>query len=373
MISCLIVFLFKQKLIARTSDVTRGTVQKSVVVLSRLPLYGLIQAKLEMITHAYFRELDFSKVSLLEETYHNLNSQLNYRLLKSSELYVGLSPRELVINFRHKILLLFKLLLLERKVLFYKSPVRDLCVSILSLCSLMPGMIENGLNHCSVSVHPKTNRQFSSEIELSPGFENEDEFFVLTPTHNSSGNTLDKDINNISDNNVFPERMNNELETDAKETIDSCDYIKDDSDDDLLKEIDEVLSEKSSNNSSNKSSPVKEKSQSIFYDKPEPMPERIDKIDDSLRDQMETPPILKLPLDQCGFPLEIFSCGAYCQPYLSLTYLDVLTDVRVRSCLVGATNFLFKQKKDIFDVIVEVNKSKSNSYLFTFDGFYLFF
>jgi hypothetical protein len=167
--------------------------------------------------------------------------------------------------------------------------------------------------------------------------------------------------------------MNNELETDAKETIDSCDYIKDDSDDDLLKEIDEVLSEKSSNNSSNKSSPVKEKSQSIFYDKPEPMPERIDKIDDSLRDQMETPPILKLPLDQCGFPLEIFSCGAYCQPYLSLTYLDVFTDVRVRSCLVGATNFLFKQKKDIFDVIVEVNKSKSNSYLFTFDGFYLFF
>ena len=145
-----------------------------------------------MITHAYFRELDFSKVSLLEETYHNLNSQLHNGLLKSYELYVGLSPRQLVINFSHKILLLFKLLLLERKVLFYKTPVRDLCVTILSLCSLIPGMIEKGLNHCSVSVHPKHNRQFSSEIELSPGLDNE-EFFVLTTAHDCSDDKVIED------------------------------------------------------------------------------------------------------------------------------------------------------------------------------------
>ena len=129
---------------------------------------------------------------------------------------------------------------------------------------------------------------------------------------------------------------------------------KDDSDDDLLKEIDEVLSERSSTNSSNKSSPEKETSNSTFYLKPEPKPERMDRMNDNIRDNMETPPILKLGLDECGFPLEVFNCGSYCLPYLSLTYLDVLTDVRVRSCCVGATNFLFKQKKDIFDVIVEV-------------------
>lgn len=320
------------ELIAKTSDITRGTVQKSVVVLSRLPLYGLIQAKLEMITHAYFRELDFSKVSLLEETFHNLNSQLHYGLIKSSELYVGLSPKQLVINFSHKILLLFKLLLLERKILFYKTPVRDLCIAILSLCSLIPGMIEKGLNHSSVSVHPKHNRQFSSEIELSPGLDT-DEFFVLTTDHDRSDNSVNEMDDKLSfDNN-------------------------DDSDDDLLKEIDEVLSERSSV-SSNKTSPVKESSNSIFYDKPEPKPERIDKIEDNVRDSMETPPILKLGLDECGFPLEVFNCGSYCLPYLSLTYLDVLTDVRVRSCCVGATNFLFKQKKDIFDVIVEIDSGK---------------
>ena len=45
------------------------------------PLYGLIEAKLELITHAYFKELDFSQVALLEETYNNLNASLTSSLL----------------------------------------------------------------------------------------------------------------------------------------------------------------------------------------------------------------------------------------------------------------------------------------------------
>ncbi|WAQ94104.1 AVL9-like protein, partial [Mya arenaria] len=65
----------------KTDDITRSTVQKSVCVLSNLPLYGLIEAKLELITHAYFQELDFSQVSLLEETYNNLNASLTESLL----------------------------------------------------------------------------------------------------------------------------------------------------------------------------------------------------------------------------------------------------------------------------------------------------
>ena len=35
--------MFKVKI--KTDDITRGTVQKSVCVLSRLPLYGQIQVK----------------------------------------------------------------------------------------------------------------------------------------------------------------------------------------------------------------------------------------------------------------------------------------------------------------------------------------
>lgn len=61
----------------------------------------------------------------------------------------GLSARDFIIQFRHKALLLFKLLLLERKVVFYQSPVQPLCAAILTLLSLHPGMIESGLQRAA--------------------------------------------------------------------------------------------------------------------------------------------------------------------------------------------------------------------------------
>lgn len=49
--------------------------------------------------------------------------------------------------------------------------------------------------------------------------------------------------------------------------------------------------------------------------------------------------------------------GYLCLPYLSLPYLDLLGDVNVRGYIVGATNVLFKQKKQLIDVLVEVSSS----------------
>jgi len=53
------------------------------------PVYGLIQAKLEMITHAYFEGRDFSQVTLLEDTYKTLNHSLNESLLNNSQVLFG--------------------------------------------------------------------------------------------------------------------------------------------------------------------------------------------------------------------------------------------------------------------------------------------
>jgi hypothetical protein len=81
-----------QKLKNRTADITRGTVQKSVCVLSRLPLYGHIQVKMALITHAYFDEGDFSKVQLLHDTYRHLNSclaEVDFSQSATPQLYVG--------------------------------------------------------------------------------------------------------------------------------------------------------------------------------------------------------------------------------------------------------------------------------------------
>ncbi|GFS16689.1 late secretory pathway protein AVL9 homolog [Elysia marginata] len=134
-----------QDLINKTADVTRSTVQKSVCVLSKLPLFGLIKAKLELITHAYFDERDFSQVALLEQTYKNLNASLTQILLQGTQVFLGLPVRDLVILYKHKIIVLFKLLLLERRVLFFGSPVERLSQTLLSIVSLFPGMLENGL------------------------------------------------------------------------------------------------------------------------------------------------------------------------------------------------------------------------------------
>ena len=47
--------------------------------------------------------------------------------------------------------------------------------------------------------------------------------------------------------------------------------------------------------------------------------------------------------------------GSVCHPYLSLSYYDILEDVNIRSFVIGASNVLFKQKKQNIDVLVEVN------------------
>uniref|UniRef100_A0A8C6STU2 AVL9 homolog (S. cerevisiase) n=1 Tax=Neogobius melanostomus TaxID=47308 RepID=A0A8C6STU2_9GOBI len=73
----------------RQADVTRETVQKSVCVLSRVPLYGLLQAKLQLITHAYFEEKDFSQISILKELYEHMNGSLRGSSVEGSQVYLG--------------------------------------------------------------------------------------------------------------------------------------------------------------------------------------------------------------------------------------------------------------------------------------------
>ena len=155
-----------EKLVNKTEDITRGTVQKSVCVLSRLPLYGQIQVKMSLITQAYFEEGDFSNVELIEETFTNLNSCLSDDLLHTQQLYVGLSARDFIMHFKQRSLVLFKLILLEKKVLFFKSPVRELSSHILTLLSLFPGLLEAGLDEaaCIVPADTPSNSPLPSPL-----------------------------------------------------------------------------------------------------------------------------------------------------------------------------------------------------------------
>ena len=78
-------------------------------------------------------------------------------------------------------MVLFKLLLLERKVLLFQSPVVDLTSFLLTLLSLHPGMLEGGLDESACVVPLDT-----PPLSLSPDRD------VTIET------SLDKDIDTVS-------------------------------------------------------------------------------------------------------------------------------------------------------------------------------
>ncbi|XP_066991513.2 late secretory pathway protein AVL9 homolog isoform X2 [Anabrus simplex] len=298
-----------ERLKNRTADMTRGTVQKSVCVLSSWPLFGHIQVKMALITHAYFDEGDFSKVTLLQDTYHHLNGCLMQIdcIRTAPQLYVGLSVRDLILQFRHKALLLFKLLLLERRIVFYRSPVQPLCATILSLLSLHPGMIEQGLRE-SACVKPSR--------PMSP-------------------------IPEFSDKSEYPKPSTPE---EAQEVTESVFYVESAIPAEKVEEQWEEMQAKL---------PPSDSLNSLLQR--EPM--TLDTNGDAHASN-NMAKIAQLNTDTCGVPLPLFTQGYLCHPYLSLPYLDLLSDVNVRGYVVGATNVLFKQKKQLADVLVEVEGAR---------------
>ncbi|EPB76086.1 hypothetical protein ANCCEY_04814 [Ancylostoma ceylanicum] len=106
-----------EELVSKTDDVTRSTVQKSVCVLSRVPLFGALRAKLEVITRAYFAERDFAKV------------------------------------------------------VFNISPVQLLGATMVALVSLYPKVLEEGLKFCAApsQLTEATDSHSQSEDETSNG------------------------------------------------------------------------------------------------------------------------------------------------------------------------------------------------------------
>ena len=59
-----------------------------------------------------------------------------------------------------------------------------------------------------------------------------------------------------------------------------------------------------------------------------------------------------------GLPLNIFTGGNLCHPYLSISYLDILCQPSIHGYLIGATNILFKQKRGIAEVVVDIEQDR---------------
>ncbi len=90
-----------------TSDVTRSTVQKAVVVIADTPqFFGMQRSGLSVVTSAWFAQREFTDTEILRRFQDSLadekeRGQLNEEV--DRDQYLGMSLRELVREFRGRL------------------------------------------------------------------------------------------------------------------------------------------------------------------------------------------------------------------------------------------------------------------------------
>uniref|UniRef100_A0A673XW21 AVL9 homolog (S. cerevisiase) n=1 Tax=Salmo trutta TaxID=8032 RepID=A0A673XW21_SALTR len=340
----------------RLADVTRETVQKSVCVLSRVPLYGLLQAKLQLITHAYFEEKDFSQISILKELYEHMNGSLRGTALEGSQVFlVRLHGLTVCVCF-----------LLQ--VLFYVSPVNRLVEALMTVLSLFPGMIEHGLADSS---HYQPKSSVSEDISLLECVSGAEEFVSVSVTDITNA-TLE-----LVGEEGFGEDQTTTTSTEASQRTASP------------PDTSTPAGARTNLKPPSRTSPDSSESDwetldpSVLEDVPKDSetgglglgvehPETFDPepgVPITVQPQGQSAGqggqvavtqglVSGLEEDQYGLPLAIFTKGYLCLPYMALQQHHLLSDVTVRGFVAGATNILFRQQRHLSDAIVDVEEAK---------------
>ncbi|PKU44079.1 hypothetical protein llap_5598 [Limosa lapponica baueri] len=355
----------------RQADITRETVQKSVCVLSQLPLYGLLQAKLQLITHAYFEEKDFSQISILKELYDHMNSSLGSTLLEGSQVYLGLSPRDLVLHFRHKVLILFKLILLEKKVLFYISPVNRLVGALMTVLSLFPGMIEHGLTDCSQYRPRKSISEDAGSQENTPRLDDSVSVSAAAVPHTHSG--MGEEGRKMAGNRLAEGQKANVPFSQSETTCNGAQssngtvqrlkvpsHASPASSESDWETLDPSILEESNLKGGERENTASEQAENLPSKGmgSESFPITVQPQANTGHAVLVPGLVSGLEEDQYGMPLAIFTKGYLCLPYMALQQHHLLSDVAVRGFVAGATNILFRQQKHLSDAIVEIEDAQ---------------
>lgn len=136
------------KLKVKTAEVTRSFVQKAVVIIVDRPsTLGQTRERLAAIAAAWFAQADFSDVGILKEFQASLQHETENSKTEK-EAYFGLSLRELLYELRFQTLVLFKCVLLQKRVLFFGTRCERLCMTQFALVSLVPYLLES-LQDCA--------------------------------------------------------------------------------------------------------------------------------------------------------------------------------------------------------------------------------
>ncbi|CAI2725470.1 unnamed protein product [Schistosoma spindalis] len=342
-------------------EITRNTVQKSLVVLSRFPLFSFIAHHLTTIIDNLFKSKGFTPESLqnsYEQLSHFVDNVLGDPVSYQDALFYNLSASNFVRVYKRDALCLFKLLLLERRILFTGDSGGTVSNWMLTLLSLYPDMLRSGLSQCSVidpswiseTTYWSNMNDSSSNSFNSYQYSSEGSFTKISGqmSEQHTDLTLNKEENvqlilNVdsknSANNLDPRRTHiitvpDTLHTESKQPVINESYIK-----------------YQTNN---------------FLEKT---------TEDSM---FKFPLNSPFPTDDWGFPLSVFTKSYLAPMYIPLALMDILlehsslpmsfrssinlpssgnqsltlTDRSVRGFVAGATNPLLQSNKQLTEVFV---------------------
>ena len=97
-----------------TIENTRHFIQKSLCILSIIPLYSPLYAKLSVTLEAFFNQTSLKDKNIIKDLYQNffLDGETNFRL---DEMNFVFATRKLMCFSKEKIFLIIKMILLEKK------------------------------------------------------------------------------------------------------------------------------------------------------------------------------------------------------------------------------------------------------------------
>ncbi|XP_055617086.1 late secretory pathway protein AVL9 homolog [Toxorhynchites rutilus septentrionalis] len=329
-----------EELKIRTADVTRSTVQKSVCALLSIPIYGYVEVKLSLIAQAFFEQGDFSCTDILVKAHEQLNAclhSMDHAELTPARLhYVGLPLRELILKWRHKLLILYKLLLLQKRIICFGSPVQPICALILGIVSLHPELLSEGFQEVACV---KTSRPLSP----MPNFGTPQEEKVCLP---SEPNSPVKENTPTQETLAATEHQSVEDHHDSTQQAQSAkenDTISTDSAKEAGNSLEEIALPADEATSGN-ARPTLTRETSV----------------DTIASNFSS--LCAVKPSEWGAPIRVFYEGNLCLPYISLPYMDLLTDPSVKGYIIGASNVLFQQKRQLADVIVDVENAMIDIY-----------
>ena len=123
-----------------TIENTRHFIQKSLCILTIIPLYSPLYAKLSVTLETFFNQSSLKDKNIINDLYQNffLDGETNFRL---DEMNFVFATRKLLCFTKEKIFLIIKMILLEKKILIFSNISGNVCSFLYNILVLFPGQI----------------------------------------------------------------------------------------------------------------------------------------------------------------------------------------------------------------------------------------